>query len=400
MTTCHGGGDTELAVDSTGASTSTTSRSRTSASRARTTTAARSRAATRASRTRSSTGSGTRSTATRRPAARSTSTNDEVGNGNVAVREHGPATTRSSCTARRSAGAGADRRARVRPAEPHHAAAAPATRGSWATTRSARSRRRPARTARRCAHAPCRHVYVVHDDGSLSEDPDRALLPGRVRTADRERQRPERPELRRPARRRPRRLRRPSRTGGNFPTLAIDKAGNLYAVWEQAPYDRAASRPATRRSMYAYSTDEGNHWSAPVHDPDPGLANNVFAWAAAGDDGRVDIALVRHAVARRPRQRRAERAAPNGGPGLGRRLLERLLHADAERRTRSAVTFSTPVVASEHPIRRGSDPDDPRRPVRRRPNNQSRRTGRSATSSSSGSAARARRRSRTPTRPT
>ena len=42
--------------------------------------------------------------------------------------------------------------------------------------------------------------------------------------------------------------------------------------------------------MYAYSTDEGNHWSAPVQIPTPGLANNVFAWAAAGDDGRVDIA--------------------------------------------------------------------------------------------------------------
>src|SRR5438045_8213412 len=25
------------------------------------------------------------------------------------------------------------------------------------------------------------------------------------------------------------------KTGGNFPALAIDRAGNLYAVWEQAP---------------------------------------------------------------------------------------------------------------------------------------------------------------------
>ena len=37
-----------------------------------------------------------------------------------------------------------------------------------------------------------------------------------------------------------------------------------------------------------YSTDEGNHWSAPIRSR-AGLANNVFAWAAAGDDGRVDI---------------------------------------------------------------------------------------------------------------
>src|SRR5207253_2198291 len=27
------------------------------------------------------------------------------------------------------------------------------------------------------------------------------------------------------------------KTGGSFPTMAIDKAGNLYAVWEQAPTD-------------------------------------------------------------------------------------------------------------------------------------------------------------------
>src|SRR5207237_8332673 len=27
------------------------------------------------------------------------------------------------------------------------------------------------------------------------------------------------------------------KTGANFPTMAIDKAGNLYAVWEQAPID-------------------------------------------------------------------------------------------------------------------------------------------------------------------
>ena len=42
--------------------------------------------------------------------------------------------------------------------------------------------------------------------------------------------------------------------------------------------------------FYSYSTDEGNTWSQSVRIPTPGLRNNVFAWAAAGSDGRVDVA--------------------------------------------------------------------------------------------------------------
>ncbi len=79
-----------------------------------------------------------------------------------------------------------------------------------------------------------KHVYVIHDDGSLSKiliarcfpvafgppipnvsDPS-GLNCVDLPVAD----------LGDPA---------TVRTGGNFPSLAIDKAGNLYAVWEQAP---------------------------------------------------------------------------------------------------------------------------------------------------------------------
>ena len=47
--------------------------------------------------------------------------------------------------------------------------------------------------------------------------------------------------------------------------------------------------------MYSYSTNEGNTWSTPMQidtsgSPDGVLHNNVFAWIAAGDDGRVNIA--------------------------------------------------------------------------------------------------------------
>ena len=85
------------------------------------------------------------------------------------------------------------------------------------------------------------------------------------------------------------------KTGGNFPTMAIDKSGNLYAVWEQAPIDANGVVIGDTVLVYSYSTDQGNTWSTPIQidtsgSPDGVLHNNVFAWVAAGDDGRVNIA--------------------------------------------------------------------------------------------------------------
>jgi hypothetical protein len=90
------------------------------------------------------------------------------------------------------------------------------------------------------------------------------------------------------------------KTGANFPTLAIDKAGNLYAVWEQAPLGPATNATGDLAITgdtvlkYSYSTDQGNTWSAPIQIDTSGSAdgvlhNNVFAWINAGDDGRVNI---------------------------------------------------------------------------------------------------------------
>jgi hypothetical protein len=86
-----------------------------------------------------------------------------------------------------------------------------------------------------------------------------------------------------------------AKTGGNFPTMAIDKSGNLYAVWEQAPIDANGVVVGDTVLVYSYSTNEGNTWSTPIQidtsgSPDGVLHNNVFAWVAAGDDGRVNIA--------------------------------------------------------------------------------------------------------------
>ena len=72
-----------------------------------------------------------------------------------------------------------------------------------------------------------------------------------------------------------------------FPVIAVDKADNLYVVWSQMSVDGG---PSIVR--YSSSTDHGLHWSAPMTVNPPTLHSNVLPWIAAGDDGRVDIVWV------------------------------------------------------------------------------------------------------------
>ncbi len=197
--------------------------------------------------------------------------------------------------------------------------------------------------------AAVRHVYVIHDDGSLSKillarcfpvafgapianvsDPsglDCVDLP----VAN---------------------LGDPSavRTGANFPSLAIDRAGNLYALWEQAPM--IGGKAGDSSLMYAYSTNEGTTWSTPVQIPTPGLANNVYGWIAAGDDGRVDIAwygTAAHVDLAGGGPNACTGGGPDAVPGSWSLYLTQTLNGHA-----SAVSFTTPILAGEHPMRRGS----------------------------------------------
>jgi hypothetical protein len=70
-----------------------------------------------------------------------------------------------------------------------------------------------------------------------------------------------------------------------FPALAIDTAGNLYAVWSDG-----------YKVEYAFSTDRGASWSKSFQvnadnrgaTPDPGHAD-LFPWLAAGSAGKIDI---------------------------------------------------------------------------------------------------------------
>ncbi len=159
------------------------------------------------------------------------------------------------------------------------------------------------------------------------------------------------------------------RTGGDFPTLAIDKAGNLYAVWEQAPIDATGNVTGDTVLMYSYSTDEGNTWASPIEIDTSGSAdgllhNNVFAWVAAGDDGRVDIAWYGTPELSNTNDSTCGQNATNPPlPGMGKNVngpdaatgatwslwfVQTLNGHDA------APTFTAPIQASEHFNHRGT----------------------------------------------
>ena len=142
-----------------------------------------------------------------------------------------------------------------------------------------------------------------------------------------------------------------AKTGGDFPTMAIDKAGNLYAVWEQAPINAGGQINGDTVLMYSYSTDQGNTWAAPIQINTSGssvgtLHTNVFAWMAAGDDGRVDIAW--YGTPGAP-------SFPSNGPDSCPATCDWSLWMVQTLNGHSAApTFTAPVQASEHFIHRGS----------------------------------------------
>jgi hypothetical protein len=141
-----------------------------------------------------------------------------------------------------------------------------------------------------------------------------------------------------------------NKTGGNFPTMAVDKAGNLYAAWEQAPINDSGQVIGDTVLKYSFSTDQGNTWAAPIQIETSGspvgtLHNNVFAWTVAGDDGRVDIAWYgTPSVAPNPSN------GPDSCTGCDWSLwMVQTLNGHA-----ATPTFTAPILASEHFIHRGS----------------------------------------------
>ncbi len=140
-----------------------------------------------------------------------------------------------------------------------------------------------------------------------------------------------------------------AKTGANFPTMAIDRAGNLYAVWEQAPLT-AGVISGNVSLMFSSSTDEGNTWSAPMQIDTSGspvgtLRQNVFAWINAGDDGRVHVVWYG-----------TPGTATSGGFGpddcndcTWSVWMTQSLNAHSV-----SPVFTPPILASEHPVHYGN----------------------------------------------
>ncbi|PYK15042.1 MAG: hypothetical protein DME64_08505 [Verrucomicrobia bacterium] len=141
-----------------------------------------------------------------------------------------------------------------------------------------------------------------------------------------------------------------NKTGANFPTMAIDKGGNLYAAWEQAPINDSGQVIGDTVLKYSFSTDQGNTWAAPIQidtsgSPAGTLHNNVFAWAVAGDDGRVDIAWYG-----------TPGVAPNpsNGPDSCAACDWSLWIVQTLNGHAATPSFTAPILASEHFIHHGS----------------------------------------------
>ena len=134
-------------------------------------------------------------------------------------------------------------------------------------------------------------------------------------------------------------------TGANFPTVAVDGGGGLYAVWEAAPcsscfYPNAVVTGDTLLYI-SRSTDDGLTWTPPVQIPTPGLHNNVYAWIAAGDAGKLDVAWYGTPATEAP----GTNQGPDSTQGDWSVYMTQSLDGGG--------TFTPPVLASEHFVHRG-----------------------------------------------
>jgi hypothetical protein len=128
-------------------------------------------------------------------------------------------------------------------------------------------------------------------------------------------------------------------TGANFPTMAVDDRGGLFAVWEQAPGMPGAVTGNTSLE-FATSSDKGTTWTHAQKLPTGNLFQNVFAWPGAGDPGRVDVAFYGA----------PEKVSGNFGPDstVGHYGLYMVQTLD------NGASWSAPVLASEHIIHVGT----------------------------------------------
>jgi uncharacterized protein YfiM (DUF2279 family) len=74
----------------------------------------------------------------------------------------------------------------------------------------------------------------------------------------------------------------PSASAGfdnNFPAVAVDTAGNVYATWSD-----------DRNVYLSHSTDQGQHWNAPGRvNHGTAATTAIYPWLTAGHAGKVDV---------------------------------------------------------------------------------------------------------------
>jgi hypothetical protein len=128
-----------------------------------------------------------------------------------------------------------------------------------------------------------------------------------------------------------------ARTGASFPTISVDDAGNLFAVWPQAPGKPGAIKGDTQL-YFATSSDRGNTWSTPAVLPTPGLHQHVMPWPASGDPGRIDVAY--YATPAKWQRGKVGLNGPDSINGEWSLYLSQTLD--------NGRTWSPPVEASEH----------------------------------------------------
>jgi hypothetical protein len=140
-----------------------------------------------------------------------------------------------------------------------------------------------------------------------------------------------------------------AKSGGDFPTMAIDTAGNLYVVWEEAPANGNVLQGDVVLK-FSRSTDEGRTWTAPLTIDTSGspigtLHQNVFAWINAGDPGRVNIAWY------------GTDGTPSGGnmgPDNCTDCLWYLFMTQSLNALDASPTFTPPILASQHHVHKGT----------------------------------------------
>jgi hypothetical protein len=81
----------------------------------------------------------------------------------------------------------------------------------------------------------------------------------------------------------------------HWPAIAIDKADNVYAVWDDNPVDKTqqdscgGDKPLPNNIKMSVSRDFGNSWSAPITVAHANGGRVFWPWIAAGDAGKVSV---------------------------------------------------------------------------------------------------------------